>query len=121
MRQYFPGNGPTVTGAAETKEMSFYNSRLRELREWLGPAHLKFVGAFLIDEEKWSAGVGSTAFVKAATRKADLIYSATMSVFPGVCYEMYGRGAVTRSDRYNHFTLDRAGGNQTVVVYIQQQ
>jgi hypothetical protein len=102
-----------VTGAAEANEMAYFESRLHDLRQWLGPNNLKLVAAFLIDEEKWSAGVGSAATIKAATRKADLVYNATMSAFPGTRYEMYGRGAVARSDRYNHFTLDRASANIT--------
>lgn len=110
---YFPGNDPAVTGAAEAKEMSYYKAKLTELQKWLGPANQKLVTAFLIDEEKWDAGVGSAATVKAATRKADLVYNATMAAFPGVRYEMYNRGAVTASDRYNHWTLDRENANIT--------
>eukprot|EP01048_Picozoa_sp_COSAG05_P018713 COSAG05_NODE_2787_length_2637_cov_3.835697_4_plen_202_part_01 len=87
--EYFPGNDPTVTGAAEAKEMSYYRAKLTELQKWLGPANQKLVTAFLIDEEKWDAGVGPAATVKAATRKANLVYNATMAAFPGVRYEMY--------------------------------
>lgn len=111
--EYFPGNDPTVTGAAEAKEMAFYKENLKELQEWLGPENQKLVTAFLIDEEKWDAGVGPVATVNAANRKADLVYNATMAAFPGVRYEMYNRGAVTASDRYNHWTLDRQNANIT--------
>ena len=111
--QYFPGNDPTVRGPAEAKEMQFYHSRLHDLREWLGPNY-KLVGAFLIDSEKWYGGAGSAKAMQAATRKANLIlYNATMASFPDVRYEMFNRGAVHRSDRYRHFTLDRLNANIT--------
>jgi hypothetical protein len=85
---FFPGSDPTVTGAAEAKEMAHYVAKLAELQRYLGPANLKLVAAALIDEEKWDAGVGPAAMVAAATRKADLVYNATMAAFPGIRYEM---------------------------------
>ena len=110
--EYFPGNDPTVTGGAEAKEMAYYNELLAEMKEWLGAENLPLLGAVLIDEEKFD-GVGTEAYCAATTRKADLIYNATKAVFPNARYEMYNRGAVTASDRYNHFTLDRENANIT--------
>ena len=107
---YFPGTDPTVTGDAEEKELAYYNELLAEMKKWLGAENLQLLGAVLIDEEKFN-GVGTEAYCAATTRKADLIYNATKSVFPNARYEMYNRGAVTRTDRYNHWTLDRENAN----------
>jgi hypothetical protein len=108
----FPGNDPTVTGDAEKKEMAYYNDLLAAMKKMLGPDNLHLLGAVLIDEEKF-AGVGTEAHCAATTRKADLIYNATEAVFPDARYEMYNRGAVTASDRYTHYTLDRENANVT--------
>lgn len=108
--EYFPGTDPTVTGDTEKKEMAYYNKLLADMKEWLGAENVPLLGAVLIDEEKF-AGVGTEAHCAATTRKADLIYNATKMVFPDARYEMYNRGAVTRTDRYNHWTLDRENAN----------
>ena len=111
--EMFKGNDPTVEGDAEKKELTYYGNYLRWVGEWLGPDDQDKLGAVLLDMEKWSGGVGSEAVMAAATRKADLIYNATIAAFPHARIEMYGRGAVTGSDRYNHYTLDKEGANIT--------
>ena len=109
--EMFKGNDPTVEGDAEKKELTYYGNYLRWVGGWLGSDNQDKLGAVLLDMEKWSGGVGSEAVMAAATRKADLIYNATIAAFPNARIEMYGRGAVTGSDRYNHYTLDKEGAN----------
>lgn len=67
----------------------------------------------LLDMEKWSGGTGTAAHQAAAGRKSDLVYNATQRAFPNARIEMYGRGAITFCDRYNHYTLDEKNANIT--------
>ena len=138
----FPGGDPTVTGAPEEAEMAMYSGLLANVSAWLAGAELEDgsaavgVGAFLLDQEKFSASPTSpAATVAALTRKCDLIYNASLDAFPGARVEWYNRGGVGWSPTYgwigptgsivaagvdkqwSHFTMDELGTSLSVSIY----
>ena len=102
------GSDPTVTGAAEQAELAAYRQLLTGLHKWVGgdPA---VVGAVLLDQEAFSLVCPGNSGCDALTRKNDLIFNLTRSIFPGVRIEMYDRGAVSSTDRWDHFCGEATG------------
>jgi hypothetical protein len=96
----FAGKDPTVVGDTEAAELAYAAAQLGNLKTWLAGAGGQIeLGAVLIDSEKFHFTGDSTAAFKAAlTRKHDLIWNLTRSVFPGVRIELYDRGAVEKWD-----------------------
>jgi hypothetical protein len=134
----FPGKDPTVTGAPERAEIDYYDGLLTNISHWLADCKECAgvgIGAVLLDSEKFSSSPGTPIAVSAAlTRKCDLIFNATMAVFPATRVEWYNRGAVSRSFTYgwigptgsgaaiadhewNHFTLDELGHTFSTSIY----
>jgi hypothetical protein len=135
----FPGSDPTVTGATEDAEMAYYTGLLGSVSAWLATAEhgsAVGIGAFLLDQEKFSASPDTPAgTVKALTRKCDLIYNASMDRFPRARVEWYNRGGVSWSPTYgwigpaggvvaadidkqwSHFTMDELGSSVSVSIY----
>ena len=100
----FPSNDPTVTGAPEQAEMRLYTDLLSNVSLWLRASphgHTVGVGAFLLDQEKFSASATSSlATIVALTRKCDLIFNASIAAFPDARVEWYNRGAVSEGYTY---------------------
>lgn len=87
----FPGSDPTITGPTETAEMAYYTGLLANVTVWLATspyASMAGVGAFLLDQEKFSASATTpAATVAALTRKCDLIYNASLAMAPAARVE----------------------------------
>ena len=85
----FPSHDPTTTGPAEEAEMVYFSGLLANVTSWLAAASDDVgVGAILLDQEKFSASPDSPApTVSALTRKCDLIFNASMRVFPAARVE----------------------------------
>ena len=116
----FPGSDPTVVGPPEQAELAYYGGLLKNLSGWLAPwtapraaaaAVGVGVGAFLLDSEKFSVAPGSSSAYRAAlTRKLDLIFNLSLSVFGGARVEWYNRGSNTWSYTYGWVGPDPASG-----------
>jgi hypothetical protein len=94
----FPSHDPTVGGSAEAAEMTYFTGLLGNVSRWLAEAARRDdgaaaaaaagVGAVLLDQEKFSASPSSPfAALTALTRKCDLIYNASVRVFPAARVE----------------------------------
>jgi hypothetical protein len=99
------GHDPTVVGAAEKAELAGYQLLLTSLHKWVKPL-TGVVGAVLLDQEAFSIVCPGHPGCDALTRKNDLIYNLTRSIFANVRIEQYDRGAVASTDRWNHYCGD---------------
>lgn len=122
----FPGNDPTLTGAAEVAELAFYRDQLTTLQKLISAADGDGVGlgAVLLDSEKFHfIDNSSKIFKDALTRKHNLIWNVTQEVFPGVRVEMYDRGATEKWDTSANwstvplYTLQESGTSYGVSLY----
>jgi hypothetical protein len=86
---------PTYDGPEEAAEMALYDKRLRAARRWVETEGGAAVGAVLLDQERWNAGLNAS-WAAAVTRKNNLYYNATTAVFPNASIQLYGRGGVDR-------------------------
>ena len=122
---------PQVGGEPEAAEVQAFTAQMRELQavidrqnEALGGTDIE-LEAVLLDSELFDWRDNSTAAFKAAlTRKHDLIYNATVSVFPRARLEMYDRGSVGKSDTNtwatamrHTYTLDERGSRLGIALY----
>eukprot|EP00039_Didymoeca_costata_P022575 m.4764 g.4764 ORF g.4764 m.4764 type:complete len:384 (-) comp3096_c0_seq2:129-1280(-) len=100
----FPGSDPTnTTGEAEV--VSVYKTMLQAVSQHLRNTSKNVgVGAILLDSEKFSCSFnmnGShSAICDAVARKNDLIFNASIDVFPDAEIVQYARGSVSYSDTY---------------------
>jgi hypothetical protein len=86
---------PTEEGQAEAAAMALYFTSLHNAKAWITP--MATVGAVLLDQERWAYYVGMNAsWPPAITRKNNLIYNATVEVFPEASIQLYGRGGAAR-------------------------
>jgi hypothetical protein len=113
---YYSSSDPREQGPAEDAEMAFWNARLVNVSIALAKYNtLKgasvAVSAIMVDSEKFSV-VNNESMRAAIVRKNDLIFNASVKVFPGAHYDAFGRGEINRQT-FGDRTLDGVGGYQT--------
>lgn len=95
---------PMITGAAEKHHVEYYLGKLEHVATWVAEANRRLncsvnVSAMLIDQEAgWVVTAATNATYKAAMiRKSDLIFNATLTVFPHLEIDLNGWGCVERA------------------------
>jgi hypothetical protein len=117
------GKDPTVTGPPEAAELQYYTAKLKALKAWMQLAHDNGgssptieLGAVILDMERWGCEKhDSEEHCAAVTRKSNLIYNATRSVFPSSAtrIEMYARGEMAKAEWYTDYTAYQPCGTPT--------
>lgn len=87
---------PTYVGPEEAAELALYRKKLSTVKAWLGSAVGRGV-TILLDQERWDARGANATVLAAITRKNNLFYNASLSIFPKAGIELYARGDVGRA------------------------